>query len=189
MSKPALLQILESKNYKIFDGKWDLNIIGVRKKEGTPNKFDDRIYVICKNDMNEWQEWSWQATTDPGLYWLNNPMNNLGTAILKEGQWRGCWQLGLHRGEKPALVQIKPVTVYRDRNLNNQIDIGQSESIGRYGINIHRAGTNSQSVDKWSAGCQVFAKNSDFEKFLGLCQKQIDAKLGDIFTYTLIKEQ
>lgn len=189
MSKPVLLQKLESKGYKVFDGKWDLNIIGVRKKEGTPNKFDDRIYVICKNDNNEWQEWSWPATTDPGTYWLKETMNKLGTAILKEGQWRGCWKIGRHKGEKPALVQIKPVTVYRDNDKDLQHDTDQGESTGLYGINIHRAGKNSINVDKWSAGCQVFANDADFEEFMSLCHKQNNAGLGDVFTYTLLKEE
>lgn len=189
MTKPALLLRLESKGYKIFENKWDLNLIGVRKKNGTPNKFDDRIYVICKNDSNEWQEWSWAATTDPGTYWLTESMNKLGTAILKEGQWRGCWKLGLHRGEKPALVQVRPVTVYRDKDRDDQCDTDQGESTGLYGINIHRAGMNSSNVDKWSAGCQVFSKDADFEQFLVLCRKQVSAGYGDIFSYTLLKEE
>lgn len=189
MSKPKILEVMEKKGYKVFENKWDLNIIGVRKKDGTPNKFDDRIYVVCKNDAGEWQEWSWTATTDPGTYWMTESMNKLGTAILKEGQWRGCWKLGLHKGEKPALVQIKPVTVYRDNDGDAQHDFNLGESTGIYGINIHRAGTNSTNVDKWSAGCQVFANNADFEQFLGLCNKQVAAGHGDVFSYTLLKEE
>jgi hypothetical protein len=68
MSKPKILEVMNKKSFKVFENKWDLNIIGVRKKNGTPNKFDDRVYVICKNDVGEWQEWSWIATTDPGTY-------------------------------------------------------------------------------------------------------------------------
>ena len=189
MSKPKLLETMEKKGYKVFENKWDLNIIGVRKKDGIPNKFDDRIYVICKNDSNEWQEWSWSATTDPGTYWMTESMNKLGTAILKEGQFRGSWKIGLHKGEKPALVQIKPVTVYRDNDHDAQHDYNLGESTGLYGINIHRAGANSTNVDKWSAGCQVFAKDSDFEKFMAICGKQVAAGHGDIFSYTLLKEE
>jgi len=188
MSKPILLQKLEAKGYKVFEKKWDINIIGVRKKNGQPNKFDDRIYVICKNDADQWQEWSWPATTDPGTYWLQQPMNVLGTAILKEGQWRSSWKIGLHRGEKPALVQIKTVTVYRDKDRDVELDFDQGESTGLYGINIHRAGKNSVNVDKWSAGCQVFANDADFEEFMALCHKQVKAGYGDVFSYTLLEE-
>ena len=189
MQKPALLIELENKNYKVYQNKWDLNIIGIRKKNGTQNKFDDRIHVICINDKSEWQEWSWPVTTDPGTYWLTESTHKLGTAILKEGQWRGCWKIGLHKGVKPALVQVKPVTVYRDKDHDNQHDTDQGESTGLYGINIHRAGLNSTNVDKWSAGCQVFAKDSDFEEFMKLCHKQKAAGHGDIFSYTLLKEE
>jgi hypothetical protein len=188
MTKPILLTKLEEKGYKVFENKWDLNIIGVRKKNGTPNKFDDHVYVVCKNDSDEWQEWSWAVTTDPGTYWLTESMNKLGTAIMKEGQWRGCWRLGMHH-DKPALVQIKPITVYRDTNHDSKHDTNLGESTGLYGINIHRAGVNSANVDKWSAGCQVFAKDADFEEFLKLCRKQVAAGHGDVFSYTLLKEE
>lgn len=42
---------------------------------------------------------------------------------------------------------------------------------------------------KWSAGCQVFANDADFEEFMSLCNKQNNAGLGDVFTYTLLKEE
>jgi hypothetical protein len=55
-------------------------------------------------------------------------------------------------------------------------------------INIHRAGTASTEVNDWSAGCQVFANESDFLDFLKLVEK--DKQLnGDAFTYTLIDER
>ena len=183
----TILTKLKESGYIYFEGKWDLNIIGIRSNSTKPNLFDDRIWVICKNDSDEWQEWSWPATTDPGLYWLQNPMNVAGTGILKEGQWRGCWKLGLHKG-KEALVQIKPVTVYRDKNKDSVIDFAKTEGSGLFGLNIHRAGLRSIKVDRWSAGCQVFANESDFKEFLSLCKKQVEHGHGDVFSYTLLKE-
>ena len=182
-----ILTKLKELGYVYFEGKWDLNIIGIRSNSTKPDSFDDRILVICKNDADEWQEWSWPATTDPGLYWLQNPMNVSGTAILKEGQWRGGWKLGLHKGKR-ALVQIKPVTVYRDKNKDAVIDFTKGENSGIFGLNIHRAGLRSTKVDKWSAGCQVFANDSNFEEFLSLCDKQVKHGHGDVFSYTLLKE-
>jgi len=60
---------------------------------------------------------------------------------------------------------------------------------GIYGINIHRAtsrvGGESVQVDKWSAGCQVMANNSEFKTFMEIINKA--AKIwGNSFTYTLI---
>ena len=60
---------------------------------------------------------------------------------------------------------------------------------GIFGVNIHKAGTNSTQVDKWSAACQVFANSSDFATFMKLCDNQISNGNGKTFTYTLINEE
>ena len=62
-----------------------------------------------------------------------------------------------------------------------------SDSIteGFYGINIHKAGKDSTQVDKWSAGCQVFANEDDFAEFMSVCYAA-RTKWGNSFSYTLI---
>lgn len=186
----ALLAWVKSKGYVTFETKsWDLNIIGVRKKGGLPNKFDDKIFVVAKNDSGAFQLWGWTATTDPGLYWMQNVMNKLGTAALVPGQYRGSWQIGKHH-ENPGLVQIKPVKTYRDGNRDSKLDLVESSiSEGLYGINLHRAGAHSTVVDKWSAGCQVWANDADYEQFMALCQKQVAVNGYKTFTYTLLNEE
>ena len=67
-------------------------------------------------------------------------------------------------------------------------DIFTKETTGNYGINIHKAGQNSQDVDKWSAGCQVFQKSNDFADFMDLTTKHRNL-YGNSFTYTLIDER
>jgi hypothetical protein len=60
---------------------------------------------------------------------------------------------------------------------------------GIFGINIHKAGkfvNGSTQIDKWSAGCQVFSKESDFNEFMEICRKARDI-WGNSFTYTLIE--
>jgi hypothetical protein len=54
-----------------------------------------------------------------------------------------------------------------------------------YGVNIHRAGVNSENIENWSAGCQVFKKEADIKDFLNLCDVQ-KGLYGNKFTYTLI---
>ena len=186
----ALLTWVKSKGYATFETKsWDLNIIGVRKKSGIPNKFDDKIFVVAKNDSGAFQLWGWTATTDPGLYWMQNAMNKLGTAALVPGQYRGSWKIGKHH-ENPGLVQIKPVKTYRDGNRDSKLDLVESSiSEGLYGINLHRAGAHSTVVDKWSAGCQVWANDADYEQFMALCQKQVAVNGYKTFTYTLLNEE
>jgi hypothetical protein len=59
-----------------------------------------------------------------------------------------------------------------------------------FGINIHRADSTGtrKTIDKYSAGCQVFASADDFNKFMEMAYKQKDL-YGNKFTYTLIDER
>lgn len=166
-----------------------MNIIAVRNLKGEVNAFDDALFVVYMDDKRNWCIRGWSVTTDPGHHWLLNPMRVEGTAILCPGQYRSSHQVGLHKG-KPALVQIKPLKVYRDRNKDAVLDMEpHSVKLGVFGINIHRAGRKSTSVNKWSAGCIVFSEDDDFEDFMRLCHRQVDAGLGDKFSLTLIELQ
>jgi hypothetical protein len=130
-------------------------------------------------------------------------MNRLGAAILKPGQYEGCWKIGNHRGYE-ALVQDKPVIVYRDNNRDNILDVASQNvdiHVGVFGINIHRANRNGRSVqvDKWSAGCQVLQNRKrnhmilgvefdyDWDFFMHLVRSSA-AFYNEYFTYTLIDE-
>ena len=186
-----LINKLKEMNYQVFETPYKLNIVGVRANSTTPNKFDDKIYVFFKNDSNNWEGYGYPATTDTGTYWLKNPMSSGGSALLKEGQYIDAYKRGLHKGQYPALVQSKPITIYRDYNRDAILDFNNGkETTGLYGINIHRASAYSPSeqVDKWSAGCQVFQSPTDFQHFINLVGKA-EAKNGNSFTYTLIDER
>ena len=127
-------------------------------------------------------------TTDPGLYWRENPMNLKGTAVLKEGQYRGMWKIGKHQGKYEALKQVKPCTVLRDANKDGKIDFTGEEDTGLFGINHHRAGSHSTRVDKWSAGCQVQPNRTLYDIEMALF-KASAKEWGNSFTYTLIHER
>lgn len=182
---------LQKKGYRIFMRPFELNIVGIRTDNTKPNSFDDSIHVFFNNGEGKLIEHRFQATTDPGTYWLKSPMNPQGTAILKEGQYLNSYALGLHRGKYLALVQTKPVTVMRDYDRNAVLDfLNGKEHRGLFGINIHRASENgtTKSVDHHSAGCQVFANATDYILFLSLCERH--RKLyGNSFSYTLIDER
>jgi hypothetical protein len=185
----ALISTLKSKGYEVYDAPNKLNIVGVRSNTTKPNKFDDKIYAFWKEPTGGWKGKYWTATTDPGTYYLNNPLSNLGTAILKQGQYKDAYAIGLHKGQYTALVQTKPVTVIRDYDRNAVLDFYNGrEETGLFGINIHKAGKDSTEVDQWSAGCQVFSKSNDFAEFIDLAQKQ-KSLYGNKFTYTLIDER
>lgn len=188
-SLPPLLQHVASLGHLVFStGAWNLNIVGERSPNRTADSFDDRISVVCKDDSGAWVQKSWAATTDPGLYWLHNPSRVAGTGILVPGQYRGAYELGKHKGVDDALVQVRPVKVYRDANLDDVLDMDPAKvEEGLFGINLHHAGSDSSKVDKWSAACQVWKRRADHDEFLALCRKQKTKGAGwDRFTYTLV---
>jgi hypothetical protein len=187
----AITNILRIKTYEIYNRPYQLNLIGVRSASTMPNRFDDEIHVFFKNSNNQWVHYIFPATTDPGTYWLKNPMNPQGTAILAEGQYKDSYQIGLHRGKYYALVQREPVTVLRDYDRNTILDFqnGRPET-GMFGINIHHASINgtTKTVDNYSAGCQVFANINEFNLFMQLCERHKQL-YGNSFTYTLIDKR
>jgi hypothetical protein len=63
-----------------------------------------------------------------------------------------------------------------------------TEDSGYHGINIHKAGEASTEVNRWSAGCQVFANEDDFNDFMSICRKQVSERGWRTFTYTLVQD-
>lgn len=182
--------VMRSKGYAVFDDPrgFDLNIFGVRTADTDSNKFNDWLCVMYLND-GIWNLFSFPATTDPGLYWRENPMNVNGTAMLKPGQYRSAYMLGEHKGY-PALQQRTPLLVYRDADRDQYLEPDEDNvQEGMFGINIHRASAYAPSseVNKWSAGCQVLQDPIHFEFLLNLVRAS--SKLyGNRFTYTLLTE-
>jgi len=180
--------ILREAGYVLYTKPYQLNIVGLRSKSTSSNRFDDEIHVFYTKPNGQWDYHVYPATTDPGTFWLNNPSYPQGTAILAQGQYIDAYALGLHRGKYEALVQVKPVTVMRDYDRNSFLDFSNgTKQEGLFGINIHRAerkGT-TKFINKYSAGCQVFQNAEDFSTFMKLCEKH--RKLyGNRFSYTLV---
>ncbi len=185
---PRVKSILRSKGFVLHTRPYELNIVGIRSRSVVPNRFDDEIHVFYKSKPTKWEYHIFKATTDPGTFWLENPMQPQGTAILAQGQYVNAYQIGLHQGKYEALVQVAPISIMRDYDRTAKLDFlnGKKES-GMFGINIHRAMAQGKTkfIDKFSAGCQVFQSADDFNFFMKLCEKH--AKLyGNKFTYTLL---
>lgn len=180
--------VLRERGFVLYTKPYQLNIVGLRSRSTTPNQFDDEIHVFYKTDKGDWNYHVFNATTDPGTFWLNNPGYDQGTAILATGQYVNAYALGQHRGLYEALVQIKPVTVIRDYNRDAVLDFyNGTQQTGLFGINIHRAESSGTTkfINNYSAGCQVFQKAEDFAAFILLCKQQ-NQRYGNSFTYTLI---
>jgi hypothetical protein len=194
-TREQIEEALNCNGYKYFtsDKGYDVNIVGIRNSDTygeVTNKFDDTLTISYKDSDGKWIYNEYKATTDPGSHWEKNLLNKDGVAILKPGQYRGSHKIGLHQGKYEALRQQKAVKVYRDNNKDGKYDmIEENVHEGIFGINIHKAGkfvNGSTQIDKWSAGCQVFSKESDFNEFMEICRKARDI-WGNSFTYTLIE--
>ena len=193
---PTIKQVIETMNrlnYKVFDNDskpYNLNIVGVRTADMTPNVFNDFEYCFWKY-KGSWEGLKFQVTTDPGLYYLKNPLNTAGTAIIKPGQYPGLWQRGLHQGKYTALRQVGNISVYRDANRDGKYDISGKVYTGdNFGINNHRAVENGRSimVEKWSAGCVVFEDYYHFEIFMRLIS-EAEKNWTNTFTFSLLTAQ
>lgn len=185
-------KILVNKGYAYFtNGKYNLNIIGVRRAGAkVTNQFDDYIVVEYIDMYGIKTRDVFPATTDPGLSSMTKPMSTKGCAILVPGQYRSSWMIGYHKGKYEALVQCKPLKVYRDNDKDNVYDLNpKTIEEGSFGINIHKAGDDSTIVNGWSAGCQVLKRKVNFDKLMKLAHYQFSQGMGARYTYTLINEE
>ena len=167
-----------------------INIVGVRNTVDLhSNKFNDLICVAYTSDSYGPSVLICEGTTDPGVYWRTNLANVNGTAVLIRGHHKRLWKHGMHQGKYEALVQLSPVTVWRDAGRDEMLDIGEAQQTGMFGINLHRAGefVTSKLVDKWSAGCQVVASPKQFNQLLMLA-KYHGKLFGNVFDYTLLHD-
>lgn len=183
-----LKRLLQSKAYRIYSRPYELNIVGLRSRSVIPNRFDDELHVFFQTASQDWEYHVFRITTDPGTYWLLNPMQQQGTAILAMGQYVDAYEIGLHRGQYSALVQVRPISVLRDYNRNAVLDFKNGiVEWGLFGINIHRAEKNGTTtfIEKYSAGCQVFENAQDFAAFMQLCDRHRQL-YGNRYTYTLL---
>lgn len=129
-------------------GHCSVRLLGVRGFENDENflgVYDDAIFRIIDNNITRWE-----ASTDPGKYWLKNPLNPKGCAKLMEGLW--WYEFGLHRGHE-ALVQS---TIFSIERLDCTGKVNAVDK-GKFGINLHSGGPGDEAEDigRWSAGCQI----------------------------------
>lgn len=186
-------KIFKEKGYKFFENdskNYNLNIFGIRSSDMTPNSFNDFVCLMWKYKGN-WTTKIYEATTDPGLYYLENPMNVNGTAIMVPDQYLGAYEIGLHGEKYEALRQKKVMRYFRDNDRDKEFDLNESliyEEVAY--TNVHHASYTRTSiqVDKWSAGCIVIADIKKFKEFMKICKKSKDI-FGNSFTFTLINER
>lgn len=193
MTREGIESAVKAKGYVWFNDdankSYDVNIVGVRNLlpgRKVTNLFDDKMTLSYKDETGVWKFHEWDITTDPGTKAMKEFHNPAGVFRLIPGQYRGMWAIGLHQGKYEAMRQVKPCKGWRDKNKDMIFD----ETLiveGVFGINGHRSNPKTQSeyVENWSEGCQVFKRLKDFKEFMVIMNKA-KAIHGNSFSYTLI---
>ncbi|HEY0658063.1 MAG TPA: hypothetical protein VGD05_06300, partial [Pyrinomonadaceae bacterium] len=136
------------------------------------NKFNDRRIVIAIESGKPTLKMNVLATTEPGKFYIDNPMNAGGAARIAFGQYK-AWRVGVHKAGKPsaheALVQVGEISVYRDLNKDGKrtgdtIDVGSGFAINQH--SGHNADANN--IGKASAGCLVSRSHDEHNEFMEL---------------------
>ena len=183
--------LMAKKNYRFYTDPLDMNIIGIRMSNPIVNTFCDYFAWCYTDEQGHPQCEVFSGTTDPGSYWLENPMVAEGCGIMVPGQYHSLWTKGLHH-EYDALVQYGPVKLYRDNNKDDTLDMDPSTiQEGQFGVDMHHAANQvapTALVGMYSAACQVYAVLADFVRAMTLRDMQINAGLGQLFSYTLLLE-
>lgn len=171
----SIVAAMIKKGYTLDTKPGQVNIVYVEgmNEDGTinndaPDGWNDLRVVIGFDGEKPVILGKWTATTEPGKYYTDNPVNPSGAARIAFGQYT-AWRVGMHRGVQEALVQRGPVTVCRDLN-KDMVRTGDARDTGdSFGINQHHGYNQSEdSVGKTSAGCLVGRTEAGHKAFLSI---------------------
>ena len=189
-----IIKYMQLKGYQIAQGIQKYNIVYVEgmNSDGTlndndPDSFNDRRMVIQILDGIPAIIGNWEATTQPGSYYTENPMNpDKGAAIIRLGQYKS-WQVGIHYGSgsdpHEALVQAATITVYRDANQDSQ-RTGDKTDTGLFDIDQHWGyDLPYNNVYYASAGCLVGRTRNGHREFMSLIKKDRRYELNRNYIY------
>ena len=199
-----LLRYMRAKGYEIFTEPGHLNIIYCEgmNPDGTKNVDAPDVW----NDLRCMIDFVGEeprllhcavATTEPGrsATFSADAAKRKGVARIAFGQYR-AWRLGFHNTRKngknhPALVQVVPLPVHRDRNRDMK-RTGDNIRLGYFGINQHttRPGYTGGNVGTFSEGCLVGLLWNEHAEFIRLCRTDPryvqDLTGGFVFTSVIL---
>lgn len=192
LSYDAIADISRTKGYPFWEGKFDINIYGVRSNSLQVNEWNDVLGVVYKDDFGQKVNIQHRGTTKPGLYWLKNKMGNInGTFILIPDFYERCWKLGTHKDYK-ALVQANDGIFkgWRDNNADGRFDYTGKVYDDVTGLNCHAESliNDTDKVGAYSAGCQVREFDRDHFAFLGIVERSMSL-YGTRVSYKLFEER
>ncbi|HYD02603.1 MAG TPA: hypothetical protein VEB22_15355 [Phycisphaerales bacterium] len=176
---PVILQRVRAHGFRVFErGELNLNLVGERSPSNVPGALDDLFHAVWREN-GTWVRKTWPCTLDPGRRTFLQLPNPAGAPMIEAPQQASrAYQLGEHKG-RPALRQVAPIAIRRDRNRDGRIDRDGPITRGLYGMHIHDGATA-----EWSAGCTVLPPPAMAELY-ALCQRSA-VLYGDRFTFTVL---
>lgn len=174
-----IVKYMIAKNYQISRQPGTFNIVYIEgvEPDGTENTdeinaFNDLRMVIQIDAMGVPEIVNkWVATTEPGLFYTRNRMNDKGAARIKFGQYK-AWQVGVHKNQDPALVQAANLTVCRDANEDGSRRGDELDTNDNFGVDQHHANDAPRNdIGRWSAGCLVGRTEQGHQEFMDIIMK------------------
>jgi peptidoglycan hydrolase-like protein with peptidoglycan-binding domain len=172
-----LIRALQTKGHWIARHPDCVNIVYVEamdpdgtQNDNAPNQFNDARFVLrITQSGRPALDGAWDATTEPGRFWTQNPMNPGGAARIAFGQYKS-WSVGTHNASKAsgheALVQTLEITVHRDLNQDFS-RAGDATDSGLFGVNQHWGYDNPKDdIGKAGAGCLVGRTKNGHRDFM-----------------------
>jgi hypothetical protein len=200
-----IIKIVKDGGGKVFEDEGYINFCGVRNNV-TNDSFNDTLYIYWKENGVFKCVKTKGFTTKPGkssVLNTNGEGNVKGVAIVKEGWHQDIWHHGTHGiGSKNAHKALRqdegitnPITITRDNTQygtnkkNYELRIfSDTTEVGYPYTNMHRAGdSQGNTVNGWSAGCQVFKYKSEFDEMLNMAN-YATTKGQKKFSYYLTNE-
>ena len=175
-----IIDRIEASKFTIFQKPGEKNIVylegvsqNLTKNADEPNCFNDLRLVFDFNVSGEPRILgAWEATTEPGYYYTDNPMNPNGAARIAFGQYK-AWQVGIHGNSEPheALIQVGLVRVHRDYN-RDMMRTGDAIDEGLFGINQHHGYNHPvDDIHTASAGCLVGRTRREHQSFMQIIKQ------------------
>lgn len=187
------LAFKKNPSYQLETSPGRLNIVYIegmdpdgKRNDNAPNVFNDLRILLAFEQEKPVIKGIWEATTEPGRYWTEHPMNPGGAFRIAFGQYT-AWQYGEYHGA-PALIQAGKITGYRDANKDYKRDGDKTDTGDYFGVH-HHGGYNYPHDDlgRSSAGCLVgrtVAGHAEFMRILAT-DPRYKANRNFMFTATI----
>lgn len=183
-----VVKYMQSKGYFVAMGDRMYNIVYIEGinddatvNADTPNQWNDlrTIIEITEAGIPRFMG-MWNATTEPGAKYTNNPLNPGGAFRIKFGQYK-AWQVGVHKDHE-ALVQCGDIEGWRDKNKDFQRTGDKLVKGSDFGVNQHW-GYDMATIEGASAGCLVGRTRTGHREFMTLVKRDRRYQVSSSYTF------